>query len=95
VESSLQATVGRSLRSYRLEQGLSQESFAHSLGVHRTYLGSLERGELNLTLKSIERLACRIGVRPMALLGVYGRVPELEGQDVGRMLKLLASADRP
>lgn len=38
-----------------------------AVGVHRTYWGGLERGEHNLTLKSIERIADRIGVDPMTL----------------------------
>ena len=50
----LQKTVGRNLRAYRLERGLSQEAFADVLGVHRTYMGGVERGERNLTLKSLE-----------------------------------------
>jgi transcriptional regulator with XRE-family HTH domain len=47
---------------------LSQEAFADVLGVHRTYMGGVERGERNLTLKSLERLAGRIGVDPLELL---------------------------
>lgn len=38
------------------------------LGVHRTYLGGIERGEHNLTLRSVERIAAKIGIDPMALL---------------------------
>jgi transcriptional regulator with XRE-family HTH domain len=47
---------------------VSQERFAQQLGVHRTYLGGLERGERNLTLKSVERLAAALGVDPLDLL---------------------------
>lgn len=94
MEDSLQQTVGRSVKAYRRAQGLSQESFAHILGVHRTYLGGVERGEYNLTLKSVERMAGRIGLHPMALLGVYGRVEKLDGREMGRLLQLLAAANR-
>jgi transcriptional regulator with XRE-family HTH domain len=94
VEYSLQQTVGRSVKAYRQAQGLSQEAFAHTIGVHRTYLGGIERGELNLTLKSVERIAKRIGLDPLALLGVYGRVVELDAKDVGRVLKMLAATNR-
>ncbi len=68
MEGDLQRTVGRNLRSYRQAQELSQEAFADALGFHRTYMGGLERGERNLTLKSLERIAVRIGLDPIALL---------------------------
>jgi transcriptional regulator with XRE-family HTH domain len=68
VEGELQRTVGRNLRAYREAQGLSQEAFADVLGVHRTYMGGIERGERNLTLKSLERIAGRLGLDPLALL---------------------------
>ena len=66
----LQKTVGRNLRAYRLERGLSQEAFADQLGVHRTYMGGVERGERNLTLKSLEKMAEQIGVEARELLEV-------------------------
>ena len=64
----LQKTVGRNLRAYRLERGLSQEAFADQLGVHRTCMGGVERGERNLTLKSLEKMAEQIGVEALTLL---------------------------
>ena len=64
----LQRNVGRNLRAYREERGLSQEAFAGVLKVHRTYAGGLERGERNLSLRSVEKLAAAIGVEPLALL---------------------------
>jgi transcriptional regulator with XRE-family HTH domain len=69
VEGDLQRAVGAKLRVYRAAQGLSQEGFADLLGVHRTYMGALERGERNLTLQSVERLAERLGVSAVELLG--------------------------
>ncbi len=68
MEGELQRTVGRNLRTYREARGLSQEAFADVLGVHRTYMGGVERGERNLTLKSLERIAERVGVDPLSLL---------------------------
>ena len=68
MEGDLQRTVGRNLRAYRNARGLSQEAFAEVLGVHRTYMGGVERGERNLTLKSVERIAEKIEVEPLALL---------------------------
>jgi transcriptional regulator with XRE-family HTH domain len=68
MEGDLQRSVGRNLRTYRQARGLSQEAFADELGVHRTYMGGIERGERNLTLKSLERIASQIDVDPLALL---------------------------
>ena len=64
----LQKTVGRSLRAYRMERGLSQEAFAEVLGVHRTYMGGVERGERNLTLKSVERMAEKLEMEVLELM---------------------------
>ena len=66
---SPQKAVGRNLRAYRMERGLSQEAFAEVLGVHRTYMGGVERGERNLTLKSVERMAEKLGMEVRDLLG--------------------------
>jgi transcriptional regulator with XRE-family HTH domain len=68
VTSELQKTVGRRLREQRQALGLSQEAMAERLGYHRTFLGSVERGERNLTLASVEQLAASLGVPPLDLL---------------------------
>lgn len=64
----MQIVVGRNIRRLRRERGLSQEDLADEIGVHRTYMGGVERGERNLTLRSLERLADRLGVSPLSLL---------------------------
>lgn len=68
MEGELQRTVGRNLRRYRTARGLSQEAFADVLGIHRTYMGGVERGERNLTLRSVERIAERVGIDALELL---------------------------
>jgi transcriptional regulator with XRE-family HTH domain len=68
MEGELQRIAGANIRAYRRERGVSQEELADSLGVHRTYMGGVERGERNLTLRSLERLAERMGVDPVVLL---------------------------
>ena len=68
MEGELQHIVGDNLRRHRERRGLSQEAFADELGVHRTYMGGIERGERNLTLRSLERIADAVGVSPLELL---------------------------
>lgn len=68
MEGDLQRTVGRNLRRFRDERALSQEKFAELVGVHRTYMGGLERGERNLTLRSVEKLAAALKLDPLDLL---------------------------
>lgn len=68
MEGDLQRTVGSNLRRYRKGRGLSQEAFADFLDFHRTYMGGVERGERNLTLRSLERIADRLGLDPLVLL---------------------------
>lgn len=56
------------VRARRLALGLSQEQLAERAGVHRTYVGMLERGEKNVTIYNIERIANALAVEPAALL---------------------------
>jgi transcriptional regulator with XRE-family HTH domain len=67
-QGDLQKIVGANLRRYREAQGLSQEVFADVLGWHRTYVGGLERGERNLSLKAVERIAERLNLDPVDLM---------------------------
>ena len=71
MEGDLQRRLGQNLRAHRRRRGLSQEAFADVLGVHRTYMGGIERGERNLTLRSVERIAMQLEVDPVQL-----RAPE-------------------
>jgi len=68
MEGDLQIRVGRNIRRMRQERGMSQEDFADVMGVHRTFMGAVERGERNLTLRTLERLAAKLKVKPEELL---------------------------
>jgi transcriptional regulator with XRE-family HTH domain len=70
VEGDLQRALGANLRRHRQALALSQEAFAGILGVHRTYVGGLERGERNVSLRSLERYAAALGADPLELLQV-------------------------
>ncbi|WP_343548007.1 helix-turn-helix transcriptional regulator [Ralstonia sp.] len=56
------------VRRERLALGLSQEELAERAGIHRTYVGMLERAEKNVTIYNIERIAFALKVEPSALL---------------------------
>ena len=60
--------LGSNLMALRKARGLSQEDFAHQLGVHRVYLGGIEHGGRNVSLAAVERLAAGAGVAPLELL---------------------------
>ena len=68
MEGQMQVVVGENLRRLRRQMGFSQESFGEHVGWHRTFVGAVERGERNLTLRTIERLADQLNVHPLALL---------------------------
>ena len=59
---------GRKVRKLREEQGYSQEGFASEVGIHRTYIGGIERGERNPTLTMIARIAKALNVKPSDLI---------------------------
>ncbi len=54
--------LGQRIRELRTELGYSQESFADKCGVHRTFMGTVQRGESNLSFQNIARVAATLGV---------------------------------
>jgi len=56
------AQVGRRIRSLREGKGISQEVLAEKSSLHRTYIGGVERGLRNPSLKSLQRIAKGLGV---------------------------------
>ena len=56
------------MRRVRRERGLSQEKLAELADLHRTYVGSVERGERNISIDNMERLVAALGVDLRALL---------------------------
>ena len=58
----LLAQLGHYLRSEREKRGWSQEQFAFQAGLHRTYVGAVERGEYNVTLLTLRRITHALGI---------------------------------
>lgn len=72
--SPLTAILATNIREFRERKGLSQEGFADVCGLHRTYVGSVERGERNVTLSTLELFASVMGVSvPQLLTGKASR----------------------
>lgn len=65
---SLRSTLGENIRVFRKSHGMSQEALADRCELHRTYIGSIEREERNVTLSTLEVLAKALGVTVTELL---------------------------
>jgi len=65
---ALRNVLAENVRALRREQGLSQEGLADRCGLHRTYVGSVERSERNATLSTLDALAEALGVTPDRLI---------------------------
>ncbi|MBI4225747.1 helix-turn-helix transcriptional regulator [Candidatus Roizmanbacteria bacterium] len=59
---------GNRVREERQRQHLSQEELAERAGLHRTYIGMIERAEKNITLENIEKIANALGIKKYELL---------------------------
>ena len=64
----LRSVLACNVRRLRRELGLSQETLGEEAGLHRTYVGSLERGERNVSIDNIERLAAALKISGHELL---------------------------
>ncbi len=60
--------LGERIRGLRNKKGLSQEEFADSCEINRSYMGRIERGELNLTLETLKKVTGGLGISVSALL---------------------------
>lgn len=64
--------LGAALRKARNHLGWSQEDFAEQADIHRTYVGRIERGEVNVSWENISRVARAAGVRVSELIAAAG-----------------------
>lgn len=66
--SKLRKTLADNIRAHRATKGLSQEALADVCGLHRTYIGSVERCERNVTLSTLEVLSAALSISVPDLL---------------------------
>lgn len=66
--STLRAILAENVRAFRKANGLSQEALADACELHRTYIGSVEREERNVSLSTLEVLASALGISVPELL---------------------------
>ena len=71
--SAAHSAFGRAIRDLRHVRGLSQEQLGYDSGLHRTYIGGIERGERNPSLQNILRIAEALGVPPSELMSAAER----------------------
>jgi transcriptional regulator with XRE-family HTH domain len=64
-----QIIFGENVRRLRKKICWSQEQLAEACNLHRTYIGSIERGERNVSLRNIVKIALSLGVKPANLIG--------------------------
>ena len=67
-KNPLLVALGTAIREVRTRSGVSQEALAHSAEVDRSYLGGIERGEVNLALINIVKIANGLGISVAALM---------------------------
>ena len=67
--ADIKIKFGAKVRKLRQAKGLSQEAFADICGLHRTYVGAIERGERNVSLENIEKIARALGISIASLFG--------------------------
>ena len=61
--STIRKSFGKRLRELRKQKGFSQEALADKASLHRTYIGAIERGEQNISLDNIGKVAKALGVQ--------------------------------
>ncbi len=65
---SLVNIFANNLKTQRKKKGISQEELAAICGLHRTYIGAVERAERNISIKNIEKISVALEIQPFELL---------------------------
>jgi len=71
-KKAVNEAIGRAIRNQRTEQGYTQEAFALQAGIDRSYIGAIERGEFNLTLETLLKIATGLNTTGAELMSQAG-----------------------
>jgi len=73
--NDIRKQFGKRVRELRKARGYSQEAFAHECEIHRTYIGDVERGERNIALDNITKIAATLGIELSELFDGISAIP--------------------
>ena len=68
MNNDIKKKLGKRIKDLRVEQGFSQEELASKSLLHRTYISDIERGERNVSIENVERIAKALDITPSELL---------------------------
>ena len=85
----MQKQVGHRIRELREARSLTQEQVAEKAGINGKYFGGLERGEANLTLSTIDKIATALDVPVTELFAGVGGVPGNDQDEILRLVKAI------
>lgn len=78
---TLRGALGNTIRAERYRRGYrSQEAFAYAAGIHPNYIGAVERGERNISLENLARIADALGMQLSELIGQAEQLAGTEGR---------------
>ena len=82
MQNALQKALGERVRQLRLKRGYSQEHFADQCGVHRTFMGTIERGETNISFHNLAKIAAGLNVTLSMLLSGVERQADKMAKEI-------------
>ena len=85
-------SVGARIRNLRKAKKMSQEQLAERSGLHFTYVGGVERGERNISLQNLEKIARGLGVKMEELFADLGSIKD---EHFAQLHSILKDSDKP
>lgn len=86
MDNSVLKLIGQRVRDIRKQKGLSQERLGELAGFHFSYIGGLERGEKNLSLLNLEKIAIALDVPIIELFNYGRRIKQIRGNDKDELI---------